>query len=232
MIDRRAPKPPPEQRHRRVRAPSLLAFAMVVLVPWVAVGKEPASPTQLAGSASASVSGPKKPKSPASPPSTGFLPDPPAASATQTYRYPVRVSDGTVSVGRPQLVTHTKAVTTPRTMGRFALELYVGRELLERVRFELPLLDTPSPPRSPNAPPDFARHASVRVQVDLPLLERATYAMWVDRATGEKKRIFWPPVDDFTPAPRASSSAAPAAPSASSAAAPAPSAGRGSSPTP
>jgi hypothetical protein len=209
----------PARRRVTALAPTVV-FSLVVLGPLVALGEERPAPGQHGGAASASASPSARPKPKAPPASTGFLPDPPVTSANRTYRYPVQVTDGTVSVGRPRLVTHTSPVATPRTMGRFALELYVGRELLERVRFDLPLLDAPSPPRSPSAPPDFARHASVRVHVELPALERATYAVWVDRATGEKKRIFWPPVDDFVPAPRASASA-------SSSATPAPSAGRG-----
>jgi hypothetical protein len=200
---------------------------LVGLVPLLALGEPRAVPKTSASAApstSASASASARPKSKASPGATGFLPDPPVTSATRTYRYPVQVTDGTVSVGKPRLVTHTNPVVTPRTMGRFALELYVGRELLERVRFDLPLLDAPSPPRSPNAPPDFARHANVRVHVEVPLLDRATYAIWVDRATGATKRIFWPPVDDFVPVPKGSASA----PSATTGSAtPAPSSARG-----
>jgi hypothetical protein len=128
------------------------------------------------------------------------------SSSTRTYRFPVRVKDGAVVVDKPKLVTHPQSVATPRTLGRYAIELYVGRELLERHRFDLPFLDEPAKKPSAGGAPDFARHANAKVFVDLPDLDRATYAVWVDRATGAKKRLFWPPVDDFTPMPLTSSS--------------------------
>lgn len=140
--------------------------------------------------------------------SVGFAPDPPVSASTRTYRYAVRAKDGAVSVDKPKLITHASPVATPRNLGRFALELYVGRELLERHRFDLPLLDELPRKHAPDSAPDFARHASARVFVDLPDLDRATYAMWVDRATGAKRRIFWPPADDFVPIPIRSASAA------------------------
>lgn len=165
---------------------------------------------------------PPRPSSSSSPTSagTGFAPDPPIAASTRTYRYPVRAKDGAVVVDKPKLVTHASPVATPRNLGRFALELYVGRELLERHRFDLPLLDDLPKKKTPNAAPDFARHANARVFIDLPDLERATYAVWVDRATGARKRVFWPPVDDFVPIPLASASAAASGSAAPSASAP------------
>lgn len=147
--------------------------------------------TALVGSAD-----PRRPKAPATL-AVGFAPDPSVAASTRTWSYPIRVVDGTVFVQKPRLVTHERAVQTPRRLGRFALELYVGRELLERVRFDIPLLDEAPRKKGSAVAPDFAKHLNVLVHADLPDLDRATYVLFVDRATGATQRAFWPPVDDF-----------------------------------
>ncbi len=185
---------------RARRSAVVTATAVGVALAWAAIAVD-VSADPAKGVPSARSGAPTAPAGP------GFAPDPPIAASTRTYRYPVRAKDGAVVVDKPKLVIHASPVATPRNVGRFALELYVGRELLERHRFDLPLLDELPKKKTPNAAPDFARHASGRIFVDLPDLERATYAVWVDRATGAKKRVFWPPVDDFVPIPIASASA-------------------------
>ena len=83
-------------------------------------------------------------------------------------------------------------------MGRFAVELYVGRQLLDRVRFDFPLLgadELAGGPRMWSSPPSFERKLSTQAAVMIPHSERATRAILVDRATGRVWTLPWPLVD-------------------------------------
>ena len=86
---------------------------------------------------------------------------------------------------------------TARRFGRFAFELWLGRELVDRVRFDFPLLatETPAPasPRPIHDTPRFAPGARVSVMLRVPASERATRASILDRATGEVIDVTWPP---------------------------------------
>ncbi|MEZ4306755.1 MAG: hypothetical protein R3F14_01720 [Polyangiaceae bacterium] len=80
-----------------------------------------------------------------------------------------------------------KAMGTPRQMGRFALELWVGKELLDRARFDVPLLgddDRERDPKRPRKKPTFAR-VTAKVKVQMADHPRATVLAFVDRATGD-----------------------------------------------
>jgi hypothetical protein len=74
---------------------------------------------------------------------------------------------------------------TPRVMGRFALELFEGRGLVERVRFDFPLLGTGDP-----TPLDAKLRT--RVGVLFPATNRGTRLDLVDRATGGRWALPWP----------------------------------------
>jgi hypothetical protein len=138
----------------------------------------------------------------------GFAPDPAPRSTRRKWAYDVSYRDGRFVVGRPTLVEHERPTPTPRAMGRFAIELYVGRELLDRVRFDVPLLngEVPAPGTSlPRGSVDWAKGANVHRRIEAPDLDRATYAVLVDRATGERTPLVWPPAE--APSPPASASA-------------------------
>jgi len=103
-----------------------------------------------------------------------------------------------VTAGVPELVCLPRPQPTARRIGRFAFELWVGRELVDRVRFDFPLLAT-EPPPAPTSPrpihdtPRFAPGARVSVVLRVPVSERATRARILDRATGEVIDVTWPP---------------------------------------
>jgi hypothetical protein len=83
---------------------------------------------------------------------------------------------------------------TPRAMGRFALELFEGPALVERVRFDFPLL---GPPESGDggwtAPPSFTQKLRTRVGVVFPATARGTRLELWDRATSRRWSLPWPP---------------------------------------
>jgi hypothetical protein len=131
----------------------------------------------------------------AGPPPAGYLPDPKPLLTRHQWIVDLGYRGGAVVSGGARRVELPKPLSTPRFMGRFALELYVGKELIDRVRFDFPLLGADeyadTPPRW-DSPPSFERHLSTRSAVMLPQSERATRALLVDRATGNVWALPWP----------------------------------------
>lgn len=188
--------------------PRPLAVVFAALPAAFAASASRAEPARSVASASASTSASAAPVDPRS---KGFAPDPVPLVTRKKWVYEIIWDHGAIFIPTPTALERARPTETPRKMGRFMLELYVGRELLERVRFDLPMLDgdplTGVKKRPFDAPPDFERKASVKTSIEVPDSERATFAVLVDRATGRRVRAPWPPVD----APPAAS----AAPSAS-----------------
>lgn len=88
---------------------------------------------------------------------------------------------------------------TPRAMGRFALELFEGAALVERVRFDFPLLGAGEVlDAGRGAPPSFERKLVTRIGVMFPASKRGTRLELWDRATGRRWALPWPP-DDARP---------------------------------
>jgi len=82
---------------------------------------------------------------------------------------------------------------TPRAMGRFALELYEGPTLIERVRFDFPLLAVPDLADAGWAsPPALTRKMRTRIGVIFPATQRGTRLELWDRATGDRWSLPWP----------------------------------------
>jgi hypothetical protein len=133
----------------------------------------------------------------ASAPEHGYLPDPPALSARARWLYEVRYDAGVISTAPPGLECLARPSASARRMGRFAFELWLGAELIERIRFDFPLLAGEEPRRGPRRPlreePRFAPGAHVSVRLQVPASPRATRAQLLDRATGETTAVPWPP---------------------------------------
>jgi hypothetical protein len=127
----------------------------------------------------------------------GDLPDPQPLSERAQWSYPITYDRGTVTVAAPELLCLPRPQATARRFGRFAFELWSGRELIDRVRFDFPLLaaEAPAPasPRPIHDTPRFAPGARVSVVLRVPASERATRASILDRATGEVIDVTWPP---------------------------------------
>jgi hypothetical protein len=136
----------------------------------------------------------------------GSLPDPEALKLARQWEYEILYDRGKLSVKHVRERRFDKPVPTQRQMGRFAIELWIGHELVERVRFDFPLLGAEEPPtgrRPLKAPPSFADGATVSRIVLVPASPRATRAVLVDRATGSEQELPWPPDAPLGP-PRAS----------------------------
>jgi hypothetical protein len=77
---------------------------------------------------------------------------------------------------------------TPRAMGRFALELFEGRTLLERVRFDFPLLGV----SEADAAVSLTKKLSTRIGVVFPATKRGTRLELWDRETNRRWSLPWP----------------------------------------
>lgn len=129
----------------------------------------------------------------------GSRPDPPPLSSRSQWELDLAFDEGQVALRGAHSVVLDRPTATARSMGRFALELYVGPELVDRVRFDFPLLGAGeyAAKRPWNAPPSFERHLHSNAKVRIPQSQRATMLILVDRAAREAWRVPWPP----TPTP-------------------------------
>ncbi len=137
------------------------------------------------------------PLTPPPAPLSGSAPDPEPLRMAEQWQLALLYQAGEVSVERYEHRTFAKPVATARRMGRFALELWIGHELIERVRFDFPLLaaeELPGVTRRPlHDPPSLAPNAVARVSLLVPASPRATRLVLVDRATEKTRRLSWPP---------------------------------------
>lgn len=158
----------------------------------------------------APVSPPAAPRPTQAPAPRHDLPDPAPLESAVHWEYRLRIHEGVVSVQSVQRRVFQRPVATPRNMGRFAIELWIGRELIERVRFDFPLLGTESPvgdQASIHEAPRFEPGLEAERTVLVPSSDRATRAQLVDRATGKVQPLPWPPDAPLAPAPQGSVSA-------------------------
>lgn len=128
-------------------------------------------------------------------PKAGFAPDPAPHAAEKQWVFEIAYQKGASTIERARPLTAKKPAATARVMGRFALELWVGKELLDRRRFDVPLLGDDEGERDPKYPrrrPTFAR-VTTKLKIQMADHPRAAVLAFVDRATGDTRRYFWPP---------------------------------------
>jgi len=162
-------------------------------------GKEPRRPRPSAASANPEPAAP--PAASATPPVDPVLasaapPDPEPLTSAAQWEFEIATEDGVASVVSVRAVDLPKPIVTPRRFGRYAIELWIGKELVERVRFDLPLYEAGDPRAAPKPrfpAPEFEKGANVRVRVQIPRAPRARRAVLVDRATSRIQELPWPP---------------------------------------
>ncbi len=134
---------------------------------------------------------------------TDTLPDPSPLSDRSQWVYDLRYAQGELYLVGIHRVELAAPQATPRAMGRFALELYEGKTLLERARFDFPMLGEPPPPALPEAgaplpiqgrTPTFSKVTS-RIGVMFPAVRRGTQLVIVDRAKDRRWPLPWPPTE-------------------------------------
>jgi hypothetical protein len=128
---------------------------------------------------------------------TGYAPDPPALREARQWILTFRYRAGKVRLLRARRVQLRRPIATPRRMGRYALELMRGPTVVDRLRFDFPLLgadELAGRSRPYDAPPRFETKAVVVHRVMVPDSPRVAWARLVDRATGAVMAVPWPPV--------------------------------------
>ncbi len=128
----------------------------------------------------------------------GYAPDPSPKASTKQWIVKVTVREGTPRAEQAKAYEVPKPLATPRMMGRYALEFYVGRELLDRLRFNVPLLGEGPPEGQRKRAFQRPRFDQVSVKLSLQVADqpRANRAVLIDRATGQEQHFAWPPGPD------------------------------------
>lgn len=134
-------------------------------------------------------------------------PDPTPLRMAEQVEYELELSDGKVNVVSVKPVKLAEPVVTPRRFGRYAIELSIGHELIDRLRFDFPGTAAddvqPGSKQSLSAPLTLSAHALARVTLRVPQSSRVRQALLVDRATGIASLLEWPlpSVPAVAPAP-------------------------------
>lgn len=121
-------------------------------------------------------------------------PDPPALVERQQWLFDLRWDRGDVYLLEVKKTDMGEPHPTPRVMGRFALELFEGPTLIERVRFDFPMLGvTETGDAGFKSPPRFEPKLKTRIGVFFPATKRGTRLELWDRARGTRWPLQWPP---------------------------------------
>ncbi|RYZ03144.1 MAG: hypothetical protein EOO73_28970 [Myxococcales bacterium] len=130
------------------------------------------------------------------PPAPSNLPDPTPLRQAEQVEYELELKDGKVSVVSVKAVKLPSPVVTPRRMGRYAIELGIGKELIERLRFDFPgtAADEPSlgAKKPLYAPLTMGERAIARIKLQVPQSLRVRRAVLVDRAQNAATELPWP----------------------------------------
>lgn len=123
-------------------------------------------------------------------------PDPPPLSERDQWVFDLRWDRGDVYLLEVHKVDMGAPHVTPRVMGRFALELFEGPTLIERVRFDFPMLGAPEGPDAGlRTAPRFEPKLRTRIGVFFPATRRGTRLELWDRARDVRMPLPWPPTE-------------------------------------
>jgi hypothetical protein len=122
--------------------------------------------------------------------------DPAPLVATSEWIYDLRWSRGVPSLLGVHKIDLPAPQRTPRAMGRFALELFEGPVLVERVRFDFPLMGASEPE---DGGVSLEKNLTTRIGVMFPVTWHGTRLELWDRATDRRWSLPWPPQDTHRP---------------------------------
>ena len=121
-------------------------------------------------------------------------PDPPALNERMQWVFDLRWDRGEVFLVQVHKTDMGGPHGTPRVMGRFALELYEGPTLIERARFDFPMLGAPeTSDGGRNEPARLEPKLKTRIGVLFPATPRGTRLELWDRAEDRRYPLPWPP---------------------------------------
>ena len=184
------------------RTLAVLAGALLAASSLAAVGERGAAAQ--VGAAGA------RPDARASDPKARIPPDPPALSEREQWVFVLRWAQNEPYLVKIQKTDMGGPHPTPRVMGRFALELFEGPTLIERVRFNFPMLGgAEAPDAGWKTPPRFEPGLKTRIGVFFPATKRGTRLELWDRATDRRWPLPWPPKEGTFSDPQPSGDAGP-----------------------
>jgi hypothetical protein len=125
-------------------------------------------------------------------------PDPKPTSSRDWIAIEFEFVDGAARAQKFRRVQTSKPRDSARVVGRHAVELWIGCELIDRVRFSFPLQAAEGPTnvsqrRPLHEQPSLTAHAHLSAVVLVPFSDRATRAELVDRGNGSRVSLAWPP---------------------------------------
>lgn len=152
---------------------------------------------------------------PAAPPLTpSSAPDPTPLRLAEQVEYELELRDDQITVVSVKPVKLAQPIVTPRRVGRYAIELSIGHELIDRLRFDFPATAADEPQLSSKkplfAPLTLSQHAIGHLKLLVPQSPRVRRAALVDRARNVATELAWPMPEPPPPAPSASTVAPPA----------------------
>jgi len=115
-------------------------------------------------------------------------PDPPPMVERSQWVFDLRWDRGEIWLLGTHPLELPAPQATPRAMGRFAVELFEGPTLIERVRFDFPLLGAPEA----DGGLSLSSKLRTRIGVVFPAARRGTRLELWDRATNRRWRLPWP----------------------------------------
>jgi hypothetical protein len=121
------------------------------------------------------------------------LPDPAPLCEKGRYRIDVRWDKETPSILTVNTVDNEKAEPVERWAGRFALELFEHGVLIERARFNFPMLGASRQERAKSMAAAIDANLSSTTEVAFPATSRGDRFELRDRATGKRWQLAWPP---------------------------------------
>jgi hypothetical protein len=124
-------------------------------------------------------------------PHCSSLPDPAPSRTDRWIALSLRFDKGDLYVLSFTPHRSRRFETSKRNMGRFAAELWIGCELIDRLRFDFPLLGA-EPAQAAADKPSFEAAGHFETSVLVPDSDRATRLELVDRAKQTRKILDWP----------------------------------------
>ena len=115
-------------------------------------------------------------------------PDPTPLACDSAFVLTLKWDKGLLTLERATRIKLDKKQALPRHLGRFAAELYVGPELLERMRFDVPLLSDDGVTATA-----YEKGLVTTVEVKVPESERPTRLEVWDRSNDKRWVFPYPP---------------------------------------
>lgn len=115
--------------------------------------------------------------------------DPPPLTSKSQWVFDLRWDSGDVYLIGVRKIEMPAPMTTPRVMGRFAIELTERGVLVERTRFDFPGLAVPDEEGGVR----MNQKLRTRIGVFFPVTPRGDKLELVDRSTNRRFALPWPP---------------------------------------